>query len=188
MCYYITATLPKETNLLKLKPIFDQFNMDFTSIKNESVEAQIRPGELYFRATKQYCDCDTILGSRTNPQEYERLFKSKKVKTLRKNRWSEEQIEEWIMKKIAIKPHKKDLKKTSHEIEEELNNWINFVKNILKNNKRIGLLKHWYKSSLDNEEIQLKNTERINLKDLNAEKLLKLEEDVLYEFFPIYHF
>lgn len=186
MCYYITATLPKETNLLNLKPIFEQFNMSFTSVRNEKVEVQLRPGELYFRATKKYCDCDSVLGSRTHPQEYEKLLKSKKVKTLRKKKWSGEQIEEWIMEKIASKSHKKDLKKSSQEIKEEIDNWINFVKNILKDNKRIGLLKHWYKSSLDNEEIQIKKTEQINLTDLTAEKLLKLEEDVLYEFFPIY--
>lgn len=186
MCYYITATLPKETKVLELKPIFEQFNMSFSSVKNEKIEAQLRPGELYFRATNKYCDCDTVLGSRTRPQEYEKLLKSKKVKNLRKKKWSEAQIEDWIMEKIASKPHEKGLKKTSGETEEEINNWINFVQIILKNNKRIGLLKHWYKTSLINEEIQIKKKEQINLTDLTAEKLLKLKEDVLYEFFPIY--
>jgi len=90
------------------------------------------------------------------------------------------------MERIAAKPHKKGLKKTSLEVDEEINNWIDFVQNVLKNVKRIGLLKHWYKSSLDNEEILLKKTEQLNLKDFTADKLLKLEEDVLYEFFPSY--
>ena len=186
MCYYLTATLPKETNLLSLNPILEKFNMSFTPIQNKTIETQLRPGELYFRATKKYCDCDTVLGSRNRPQEYEKLLKSKKIKALRKQKWSDEQIEDWIMKKIATKSHKRGLKKTTQEIEKEINNWINFVENILKNNKRIGLLKHWYKSSLDSEEIQLKKTEQVNLKDLTAEKLLKLDEDVLYEFFPLY--
>ena len=186
MCYYLTATLPKETNLLSLNPILEKFNMSFTPIQNKTIETQLRPGELYFRATKKYCDCDTVLGSRNRPQEYEKLLKSKKIKTLRKKQWSDEQIEDWIMEKIATKSHKRGLKKTTQEIDEEINSWIDFVQNILKNNKRIGLLKHWYKASLDNEEIQLKKTEQLNLVDLTAEKLLKLEEDVLYEFFPAY--
>ncbi|MFX0074196.1 MAG: hypothetical protein ACFE96_02040 [Candidatus Hermodarchaeota archaeon] len=188
MCYYITATLPKEADLLSLKPVFEKHKMSFTSVMNEKVLAQLRPGELYFRATKKYCDCDTILGSQTRPQEYENLLKSKKVKTLRKKNWSEQQIEAWIMEKIAKKPHKKGLKKTSREIEEEINNWINFVNVILNTNKRIGILKHWYNSSLISEDIRIKKTEQINLKDLTEEKLLNLEEDVLYEFFPSYSY
>jgi len=64
MCYYITATLPKETNMERLKPLFEEFNMSFTPINNIYIEPQLRPGELYFRATKIYCDCDTVLGSR----------------------------------------------------------------------------------------------------------------------------
>jgi len=186
MCYYITATLPKETNVERLKPLLEEFNMSFTPIKNNNIEPQLRPGELYFRATKKYCDCDTVLGSRNRSQEYEKLLKSKKIKTLRKKQWSDEQIDNWIMEKIATKSHKKGLKKTSLEVDEEINNWIDFVQDVLKNVKRIGLLKHWYKSSLDNEEILIKKTEHLNLKDFTAEKLLKLEEDVLYEFFPSY--
>ena len=184
MCYYITATLPKETDMERLKPLLEEFNMSFTSINNVYIKPQLRPGELYFRATKKYCDCDTVLGSRSRSQEYEKLLKSKKIKTLRKKQWSDEQIDNWIMEKIATRSHKKGLKKTSLEVDEEINNWIDFVQGILKTVKRIGLLKHWYKSHLDNEEILLKKTERLNLKDFTADKLLKLEEDVLYEFFP----
>lgn len=47
--------------------------------------------------------------------------------------------------------------------------------------KPIGILKHWYKFGLDNEKIELTRTTHINLKDLNSNTLLNLEEDVLYE-------
>ena len=186
MCYYITATLPKKANLEKLRPLLEDFNMDFTLINNLNIETQLRPKELYFRATKSYCDCDTVLGSQNRSQEYEKLLKSKKVKTLRKKKWSDEQIHNWIMDKIASRPHNVSPKKTPEEINQEINNWINFIKEILKHVKKIGILKHWYKFGLNNEEIVLKRTTHINLKDLNAKTLLKLEEDVLYEIIPSY--
>ena len=104
MCYYITATLPKETNLERLRPLLEDFKMDFTQINNLNIETQLRPKELYFRATKSYCDCGTVLGSQNRSQEYEKLLKSKKVKTLRKKKWSDEQIHNWIMNNECHSP------------------------------------------------------------------------------------
>ena len=181
ICYYITASLPKEANLENLRPLLEKFNMDFTLISNLNIKTQLRPNELYFRATKSHCDCGSVLGSNNRSQEYEKLIKSKKVKALRKKRWSDEQIHSWIMEKISSKPQKINQKKTPEEIDQEINKWINFIKEILKNVKPIGILKHWYKFGLDNEKIELTRTTHINLKDLNSNMLLNLEEDVLYE-------
>jgi len=49
MCYYITATLPKETNMERTKPLFEDFKMDFTQINNLNIEPQLRPKELYLK-------------------------------------------------------------------------------------------------------------------------------------------
>lgn len=56
------------------------------ALKNANVSYQLRPEELYFRATKDYCDCDTILGSLNRLNEYQTLLNSKKVKALRKKK------------------------------------------------------------------------------------------------------
>jgi len=63
MCYYITTTLPKETNLERLRLLLEDFKIDFTQINNLNIETQLIPKEMYFRATKSYCDCGTVLGS-----------------------------------------------------------------------------------------------------------------------------
>ena len=81
MCFYITATLPEGTQLENLGKILDKYKMEFSKIHNIKVESQLRPKELYFRATRSYCDCDTILGSLNQQQEYKKLYDSKKVKT-----------------------------------------------------------------------------------------------------------
>ena len=62
MCFYITTTLPKKTDIISIRTILDRYNMAFTPIENNFLKSQFRPGELYFRATKDYCDCDTSLG------------------------------------------------------------------------------------------------------------------------------
>jgi len=84
MCFYITATLPKNTSIESLKTLLDRYNMAFFPIKNNNVSPQFRLGELYFRATKDYCDCDTSLGILNRKREYQHLLNSKKVRTLKK--------------------------------------------------------------------------------------------------------
>ena len=188
MCFYITATLPKEANIEELKSLFDKYDMAFVPINNKYVESQLRPKELYFRATKHYCDCNTILGMNNISIEYDKLLKSKKVKNLKKKNWSNEQIDKWIKKKIKKKNPHAIKTKVSAEIDQETNNWINFIREILKTEsiKRLGILKHWYTKSLSTEKILIRKSNRIKITELSSELLYKFEEDILYEFYPIF--
>ncbi len=186
MCYYITATLPKNTRLDSLKPILGKFGMKFSILKNTNITSQLRPDEIYLRATKSYCDCNTTLGSLSITPEYDKMLKSQKVRGLRKKRWTDEQIHLWILEKINNKKPKGHDNLTPIEKDIEINNWINFLTVILSKNKltRVGILKHWYSKGLSNEVFLIKNTERISVKELNFSILLNLEDDVLYEFHP----
>ena len=190
MCFYITATLPKEAKLEELQGIFNVYSMAFSPIKNERIQTQLRPGELYFRATKEYCDCDTILGSLNKLKEYQNLLNSKKVKTLRKKNWTEQEIDYWIKEKLEKKDDKTKQKLSPLEQEKEIKKWNDFIHSLLDTKKvtRVGLLKHWYSKGLQSENISIKKIERINVNEVNSEFLLNLEEDVLYEFFPSYSF
>jgi len=190
MCFYITATLPEGTQLENLGSILDKYEMEFSQIHNLKVKSQLRPKELYFRATRSYCDCDSILGSLNRQQEYQKLYNSKKVKTLKKKKWSEERINDWIDDKLKNKDPKKRKKLTSLEIETKLNRWTKFIQELLNNKivSRIGILKHWYSGGLEEEEFIVKKTEKILLNDISQELLLNLNEDTLYEFFPNYNY
>ena len=191
MCFYITATLPKDVDLEQLKDIFNEYNMAFNPIKNNNIQSQLRTGELYFRATKDYCDCGTVLGSSNDLQEYQNLLNSQKVRTLKKKKWTDEEIDKWIKEKLQKKGTSTIGKKlTPMEIDEKIKRWLDFLRSSLDNKKvsRIGLLKHWYDKALQTEEITLTRTEKINIDKISPEFLLNLEEDVLYEFLPTYSF
>ncbi|MHA1933087.1 MAG: hypothetical protein ACW96X_11125 [Promethearchaeota archaeon] len=190
LCFYITATLPKGTKIENIKEILKQYQMEFSEIDNHIIKLQLRPGELYFRATKDYCDCETVLGSLNSLQDFQVLSKSKKVKALKKNKWSEEEINNWINEKLKNKQNKSKEKFTPAERKIRLDRWGNFLHDLLDNKKvsRIGLLKHWYKMGLTDEEIKIKKTEKIVINQVTPELLLNLSEDVLYEVFPIYDF
>jgi hypothetical protein len=191
MCFYITATLPKDVDLEEIRDLLKEYNMAFSPLENESIQSQIRAGELYFRATKDYCDCDTVLGSSNNLQEYQNLLNSQKVRKLKKKKWTDEEIEKWIKEKLQKEGSSTiDKKLTPMEIEKDTKRWLDFLHSLLKNKKvpRVGLLKHWYDKAIQTEEITLTRIEKINIDKISPECLLNLEEDVLYEFLPPYSF
>ncbi|WP_287586672.1 hypothetical protein [Candidatus Borrarchaeum sp.] len=187
MCYYITATLPKGTKIDTLVPIFDNYEMTLSPVNNENVKSQLPFGELYFRPTQGYCDCDTVLGSLDISQKHEALVDSKKVKKLRKKGWSKEKINNWITEKM-LKERAKKQKKDKYWPDfrnQQATRWINFLRELLDTGLtfRVGILIHWYNGGLDSEEIEIKKTQRVNVESINAEVLMNLKEDVLYEFF-----
>ncbi len=184
MCFYITATLPKNTDLDKISTILDEFEMSFIPIHNDIVLSQLKAGDLYLRATKSYCDCDTILGSLNRQNEYQTLLNSKKVKTLRKKKWTDKEIDKWIKQKLQNKKKKSGGHLTTFETKEELKRWNLFIQKILNSSTSnyIGILKHWYGGGFKDEKITLKEIQRINLNEVAPEFLLNIEEDVLYEF------
>ena len=190
MCFYITATLPKRTQVDSFRELLDKHEMKFSPIHNLIVQSQLRPDELYFRATKNYCDCDTVLGSLNRFQDFQTLSKSKKVKALKKKNWSEEEINNWINTKLKSKQKKTGKKISPLEIKNEAERWIRFLHALLDNKivSRIGILKHWYTKALEDEEIKIKKTQRISINEITQDLLLNLSNDILYEFLPVYEY
>ena len=135
MCFYIIATLPKNTVLEDFREVFNKNNMAFSPLKNANVSSQLRPEELYLQATKDYCDCGTILGSHNQLKSYEKLLNSKKVKTLRKKKWTEEEIDKWIKEKVNKQEPKHGKKLTPLEVEEEINRWLDLLHGLLDSKK-----------------------------------------------------
>ena len=153
----------------------------------KSIQKQLRPDELYLRTTNAYCDCDTILGALNSSETYKKLLNSQKVKNLKKKKWTTEQIDDWIHKKLEVK-NPKFKRLTKNEKENKIKRWIDFIQEILASDKvkRIGILKHWYVSSLSFEEFNIKETKRIQRERFDKDLLLNVEEDILYEFIPSY--
>jgi hypothetical protein len=190
LCFYITATLPRGTLIENIREILELYKMEFSEIHNHMVQAQLRPGEIYFRATKDYCDCDTVLGSLNRLQDFQTISKSKKIKTLKKKNWTEDQINNWINDKLQNKQKKSGKKFSPSERKERINRWFNFLHDLLDNKSvsRIGILKHWYTGGLEDEDITIMKTEKITINQVTPDLFLNLYEDTLYEFFPIYDF
>ena len=137
MCYYLTVVLPEKTDLFEIGDTIQEYDMAFTPINNEFIKSQLKKGELYLRATTNYCDCSTAIGYLNRDPEYLDLLNSKKVKTLKKKKWSEEQIDKWIKEKLNKKEIKLNKSVTSMEREAEIITWINLIKDLIRLNRAL---------------------------------------------------
>ncbi len=184
MCYHFTSTLPKATDLEPIRQVIERYDMAFEPIENPNVASQLRSGELYFVTTKGHCDCGTILGSLSTSKKFNVIMQSKKVHKLRKKGWDDDMIAQWAMDKLKSKKQTQGRKFSPREVEHETNRWIQFLRELQQtgNISHIGLLKHWYSGRLESEQINIKTTEQVNLADVTADYLTKIEDDVLYEF------
>ncbi len=80
-------------------------------------------------------------------------------------------------------------KLTQNERNSEVERWHQFILNLLENSNvsHLGILKHWYHGALEDENITLKETRRIQNRNITPDFLLNLEEDILYEFYIPYN-
>jgi len=187
MCFFISVILPKEIKLEAIRPIIEAYKMGFSPVNNKSALSQLSSGDLFLRATRNtiYCDCDTVLGCMATGTAKRTLMDSKKVKKLKKKGWDSVRIDGWIEDKILSKKTSKG-RKWWPELQRQMADlWIKLLNELLdvKSITRVGLLKHWYQGSLDSEEIKIGETKRLNLNQDIFDELLKMDEDILYEFF-----
>ena len=185
MCHYITATLPKGADLDELVTVFDQFKLGFEVIHNPHLESQFPAGEHYILTTRNQCDCGTALGSLHSNADGRLPTYERDLQKFRKQGWSEAKIKRWVQEKELARENAeiKSQTVTGYEIS-QVAYWVDFLTTALKlgHTSRIGLLLHWYKGSLTNERIKLKNIVTTSVSEITPDYLLQIEEDTLYSF------
>ncbi|MFL9449575.1 hypothetical protein AB0758_00275 [Tolypothrix bouteillei VB521301_2] len=185
MCYFITAALPKDTDLKSASALFEQFKLGFEIIDNPHIKAQLPLGEYYVLTTRSQCDCGTVLGSLYCETSSKLLADSSEIQKLKKKGWSEGKIQRWISEKEKIwEKNERMVQGNLERGKAEASVWLEFLTSVLESipTKRISLLLHWYKRGIANERIGFKRVVTQPISEVNAEYLLKIEQDVLYSF------
>lgn len=187
MCHYITATLPHSVNPESVAPLFETHKLGFEVISNPHVLSQVEAGDWYVLTTRGHCDCGTALGSLNNPAASEMASYERELKKFRKQGWSEAKIKRWLEQKEQTKErHLREDEARAQGSTPELDQWVDFITDMLTSGRTrgIGLLLHMYQRGVESERIDLLGKERVRVADLTPERLLRMKEDVLYEFVP----
>ncbi len=185
MCHFITATLPQSVDADSVAPIFTSHQFAFDLISNPHVSAQLEAGDLYLLTTRGHCDCGTALGSLDGPAPQDDHSSERELKKFRKQGWSEAKIARWLQQKEQTKEkHLREDEARFKGSTRELNQWVGLITNVLKSGRaaRIGLLLHMYHGGIESERIDILRREKVRLVDLTPELLMRIKEDVLYEF------
>ncbi|MHC4069823.1 MAG: hypothetical protein ACYSR8_09665 [Planctomycetota bacterium] len=187
MCEYITAILPKDINIDELQHIITKHKRKFNPLINEHIMRQLNPGEQYFTTSSAMCDCGTPLGRFAPTSEDGRdldLRLKRKLRILQKKGWSKTKIDRWVEqhkmneeKEARDEKHRKELYITAAQ------DWKDFlIEMVSSKTSYIGILKHWYNRNIETEHIEIKKRIRIRAGDVSVDDLLRIEEDILYEF------
>jgi hypothetical protein len=187
MCYYITATLPHAVDLKAAGAIFESHHVGFELISNPHTAEQIDPQSWYVLTSGEYCDCGTALGSLVRQITTEDSSYDRELKKFRKQGWSEAKIKRWLEQKEQTKErHQREDEALAKGDVHDVDGWIKLLNDLLgiKATQKLGLLLHWYHTSVEGERIKIQRKETVKLSDVNAERLMRIEEDVLYEFVP----
>jgi len=107
------------------------------------------------------------------------------IEKFRKQGWSEAKIQRWLSEKENTR--ERDERIVQENVERgkaQASMWLEFLTSGLKSMpaKRISLLLHCYKRGVTNERIRFKRIVTQPISEINAEYLLKIEKDVLYNF------
>ena len=188
MCHYITATLPQKADINEAREIFLAYKLGFEEIENPSLKEHIEKGDHYVLTTSGMCDCGTLLGSEFREEMARRPSETNRgvaeLEELRIKGWSETKILRW-MREAELTKQKQDQKADlAHESNlSSAHDWLNFLREVLesKATDRIGLLIHMYEGPITGR-IKIKGKKSIPVKLLNEAVLLKMEEDLIYNF------
>jgi hypothetical protein len=184
MCHYVTAVLPELVAPPSAQAAAEAHQLRFEPVANAFVGGQLRRGEGYFRLGTGQCDCGTPLGARSaapadDPPSDRELAK------LRKKGWSAAKIERWLGERRLARD-RRARKNAAHDasLGPALEGWVAFLRAVLEAGDvaSVGLLLHWYRGGVDSERIRLASRRGVPLRELSADLLLGIEEDVLYDF------
>ena len=168
-----------------MNEIAKNFDLNFYQINNQFVESQLPKWMIYLSKSTNHCDCGTVLGSTYHSSEIEFNVSHKEIKKLERKGWSQAKIKRWIEEK---EKYKDKLKRESITYEEryapQANEWYEFIKSVVlnKNLGTFGLLLHMYRTSPETEMVKLKRIENVAINDIRHDFLMKIREDVLYQF------
>jgi|GEM_PF-2798048 len=180
MCIFIHATVPKDTDILRLTPVFKQHGWRINPAENKYLIKQLAEDNV-LRLT-EVCDCSTVLGrQRDEILEDEQKKSVDEIERYKRKGWSQTKIDRAMADKVRHQIAQTEAKKDQEE--RLLSSWISFVEDVLQQKAatKFGLLYHMFKGSLADDEIIIRQVQTNSTRNLESHLAL-MEEDSLYWF------
>jgi hypothetical protein len=191
MCYFITAILPSDANLDRMRELAHAHHLKLEAVHNPHVKEQLKPNEHQYVTTMGHCDCGTMIGAATRQESHHAEPNiQRKIKSFKDQGWSASKVDRWIRQHEQMNDRKDRVRKDrvrdwSGECNVGIEEWLSFLHNIRasKAAKYICVLLHHFSGGFDDEPIQLSGRHRLAMDEANHSDFLNMEQDALYEFY-----
>lgn len=151
----------------------------YSALRLPELARRLPPGSR-IATTGRSCDCGSWLGRWREPEpppDREPQLQAE-AERLRRKGWGEHKVERWLEQKRLEKP---DYPPPCEGVPDEIHRWLRLLEGLLGDFPWVGLYLHEFGND---DRLLLHGTRTLRLKDVSAETLLHLEEDVLYLFRP----
>lgn len=177
MCQFNLLIIDKESKNDELKKLLLTNGFGFRELNNKSLKNQIGENIKIIVTTKGDCDCGSVIG--VNRQEaVSKIDIEKEQKKLRKKKWSESKIERYLADKLKKQSNRVEAKESDNESEE--NNWIRISNSLKNQTDPFGILFHQFSGAIEEEIIDIEESNQIPLSLLAEGELRNFRENQLY--------
>jgi hypothetical protein len=179
MCTYLYAVLPPGAELTEVESLLESNNLDFGT---RGAGSPVPQGRLV-RATRNWCDCSSVIGSQAHPRPHARS-PEEEISKLRRKGWSEAKITRWLSSKhTAAEAREQRQAANNMTKDQELAMWLAVLPAVVRGARlhSLGLVHHFHSR---NETVSIQREERVPVESLCADLLVRMHEDVLYLITP----
>jgi hypothetical protein len=188
LCTFVIVVLPKHAPLAALNEIARRQHRRFFAQSSSYLQARLRPGEECFRATGAMCDCGTLVGFVARDRSPKQVSYDRKIDGFRARGWSDSRIARWEEQKSAFRDQSaRDGAKAEDEAaaDAEIIQWRDLIEELLSS----GLTPYLGMVVLrdgrgGSRHAASGRREVVRMPDVTAELLIRLDDDVIYEFRP----
>ncbi|HEX7858880.1 MAG TPA: hypothetical protein VF773_00995 [Verrucomicrobiae bacterium] len=184
----IAVILPKSADLELLIPIAREHHRALRAFNNRQLSSQLGPEVASFVTATGHCDCGTPLGSGNREaarNATSATSEERQLAILRRKGWSAAKIERWLEQKAGVAVRSERVRRDHDQHETPAaTEWVSFIQAMVASGgtSSVGLHLHNYGGDYELEEIRIGGRRSLRAAELDADYLLRIEEDVVYAF------
>jgi len=173
MSCILTVAVSDRVGSEKLNEIARKYNILLDAIKNKYVENQLPKKMAYYAMS--WFECEYFIALEKN------IYKKEKDSD-NEDEIMPELLEWFGISRDYIFTPKEESDERKQAWNENVDNWLNFVKEMLLDEKieLIGYLMHGYTGTIEDEEIDITKNKQIHVDLLSLDDIENIELDVLY--------
>lgn len=131
--------------------------------------------------TGRSCDCGSWLGRWRDPEpppDREPQLQAE-AERLRRRGWGEHKVQRWLEQRRLEKPGSPPPR---DGVPDEIQRWLRLLATLVRHFPWVGLYLHEFQGGPTEERFPVRHRRELRMKEVDADTLLHLEEDVLYLF------